>query len=129
MGLKDVQKSYFAAFPDGRKVVVRPIEELMRTSAAIDECVVYCPNEASLVAVVSPSAEPADEEAIHDHLARCNAALDPDERISAVVIAEERFSIENDLLTSQFKPQRRRIFDLYRSRILDSHRGVHVRSH
>ncbi|GAA3808403.1 AMP-binding protein [Sphaerisporangium flaviroseum] len=114
---------------NGKKIIVRPIEELMRESPAIEECVLFCPTQTSLVAVVSPAAEPADEAAIHEHLALANATLGRDEQISGIVIAESRFSIDNNLLTSQFKPQRRRIFDLYRSRILESHRGVHARSH
>jgi long-chain acyl-CoA synthetase len=101
---------------NGRKVIVRPIEERLKAGAAIEECVVFCPSQTHLVAVVSPAGEPADEAAIAEQVARANAALTPDEQVAKVVVAD-RFSIENGLLTSQFKPRRKRILDRYRARI------------
>ena len=56
------------------------------------------------MAVVSPAQVPADEEAIARQLARTNAVFGPDARISKVVVAADRFSIANGLLTSQYKP-------------------------
>jgi long-chain acyl-CoA synthetase len=111
---------------NGRKVVVRPIEEQLRTSPAIEECVVFCTAQTHLVAVVSPAAEPADEEAIAAHLAHTNKVLDRDERISRVIVAQPRFSIEAGTLTSQYKPRRNRIFELYRPAIQDNQRGIHA---
>jgi long-subunit acyl-CoA synthetase (AMP-forming) len=58
-----------------------------------------------------------DEAAIAEHVARANAESAADEQIARVVIAQPRFSIENGLLTSQFKPRRSEIFELYRDRI------------
>jgi long-subunit acyl-CoA synthetase (AMP-forming) len=111
---------------NGRKVLVRPIEEHMRASPAIEECIVFCPAQTDLVAVVSPAQEPPDVAAIAAHLARTNAAVEPDERISRVVVAQPRFGRENDTLTSQYKPKRNVILDLYRSEIQDSQRGIHA---
>jgi long-subunit acyl-CoA synthetase (AMP-forming) len=102
---------------NGRKVIVRPIEERMRSSPAIAECVVYCPDQTRLVAVVSPAAEPADEAAITAHLARANAAAARDEQISLLIIARPAFGIGNGLLTSQYKPRRKQIFEAYRAEI------------
>jgi long-chain acyl-CoA synthetase len=102
---------------NGKKVIVRPIEERLKASPAIEECVVFCPAQTHLVAVVSPAAEPADEAAILDHVAASNDMSDRDERIAKVVIAGDRFSVENGLLSSQFKPRRPRILDRYRSEI------------
>ena len=110
---------------NGRKVVVRPIEEHMKASPAVEECVLFCPTQTHLVAVVSPAAEPADEPAIAAQLARTNAAFGRDEQIRKVVVAR-RFSVDNDLLTSQFKPKRRQILDAYRSAIHDNQGGVHA---
>jgi long-subunit acyl-CoA synthetase (AMP-forming) len=111
---------------NGKKVVVRPIEEQLRASPEIDECVVFCPTQTHLVAVVSPTREPADLAAITGHLARANAALAHDEQIRRVVVAQERFSIDNGLLTSQYKPRRQQIFDRYRAGIIASEEGVHA---
>ncbi|MFG2000950.1 AMP-binding protein [Spirillospora sp. NPDC048911] len=111
---------------NGKKIVVRPIEEAMKTSPAIAECVIFCPGQTTLVAVVSPSCEPPDHEAIAAHLARTNATLERDERIHKVVVASPPFSIEGDTLTSQFKPKRSRILALHRAEIHDSDRGIHA---
>lgn len=112
---------------NGRKVIVRPIEERMKASPAIEECVLFCPTQTHLVAVVSPAQEPPDEPAIAAQLALTNAGVAPDERIRRVVVAHSRFSIENELLTSQFKPRRRRILEAYRSEIYDNGGGIIAR--
>jgi long-chain acyl-CoA synthetase len=112
---------------NGRKVIVRPIEERMKASPAIAECVLFCPTQTHLVAVVSPAGEPADEAAIAQQLALTNASVAADERIRRVVVARAPFSIENELLTSQFKPRRKRILDAYRSEIHDNRGGIVAR--
>ncbi|HEU5470231.1 MAG TPA: AMP-binding protein [Actinophytocola sp.] len=112
---------------NARKIVVRPIEEHLKASAAIEECVVLCADRTNLVAVVSPAQDPADEDAITAALRQTNSAFGGDERIRKIVIARPRFSIQNNTLTSQYKPQRNRIFDLYRSEIEDHRRGIHAR--
>lgn len=114
---------------NGRKVVVRPLEERMKASPAIEECVVFCPTQTRLVAVVSPAAGvggPDLERAVAAQLARTNAAFGPDEQIRAVVVASPRFSVGNGLLTSQLKPRRGPILDAYRSRIHDTEGGIHA---
>ena len=109
---------------NGRKIIVRPIEELMKASPAIEECVLFCPTQTHLVAVVSPSRQPADEDAIAAQLALTNASVAHDEQILRVVVARDRFSIENELLTSQYKPRRRRILEAYEAEIRDSRGGI-----
>ncbi|NUR29647.1 MAG: AMP-binding protein, partial [Catenulispora sp.] len=111
---------------NGKKVIVRPIEERMRTSPAIEECVLFCPGQTHLVAVVSPAQEPADADAIAAHLAAANAALAKDERIRKVVVADPRFTIDNGLLTSQYKPRRQQIFERFRTEIFAPEEGIHA---
>ena len=112
---------------NGRKIIVRPLEDHMKASAAIEECVLFCPTQTHLVAVVSPAREPADEAAITAQLAATNAAFGPDEQIRNAVVARGRFTVENGLLTSQFKPKRRQIFDTYRAEIYDNQGSTHAR--
>jgi long-subunit acyl-CoA synthetase (AMP-forming) len=112
---------------NGRKVIVRPMEDHMKASPAVEECVLFCPTQTYLVAVVSPAQEPADEQAIAARLEHCNASFGADEQISRVVIARPRFSIENGLLTNQFKAKRRQIFETYRPEILGSKERSHAR--
>lgn len=111
---------------NGKKVVVRPIEERMKADPAIAECVVFCPAQTELVAVVSPASVPADRNAIAARLALANAALSADERISRVVVADTPFSIENGLLTSQYKPKRRQILAAHHTAVHDSTEGIHA---
>ncbi|MEU6118161.1 AMP-binding protein [Streptomyces sp. NPDC047117] len=111
---------------NGKKIVVRPIEEHMRTSPAIAECVLFCPSQTDLVAVVSPASVPADLEAVAAQLARTNAASEADEKISRVVVAETPFSIENGLLTSQYKPKRQQILAAHHGLIHDRKEGIHA---
>jgi long-chain acyl-CoA synthetase len=102
---------------NGKKVIVRPLEEFLKASPAIEECVVLCPAQTNLVAVVSPAAEPADTAAITARLAATNATFGRDEQIRDVIIAPERFTIANGLLTSQFKPRRQRILAAHQALI------------
>jgi long-chain acyl-CoA synthetase len=112
---------------NGRKVIVRPLEEHLKRSPAIEDCVVLCPHQTQLVAVVSPARLPADEAAIRAQVADANATFGTDERIGHVVIAREKFSIDNGLLTSQFKPKRKQILAAYRAEIDESREHAHAR--
>jgi long-chain acyl-CoA synthetase len=98
---------------NGKKVIVRPLEEYLKASPAIDDCVVLCPTQTHLAAVVSPASDPPDEAAIAQRVASLNAAFGADEQIKKLVVAPERFSIANGMLTSQFKPRRTRIMQAY----------------
>jgi long-chain acyl-CoA synthetase len=98
---------------NGKNVPVRPLEEFLRESPAIAECVVACPGQSRLVAVVSAASYPPDAAEIASRVAGCAAAFGAEQRISDVVIAPEPFSVGNGMLTSQFKPRRRRIAETY----------------
>ncbi|ACU75171.1 AMP-dependent synthetase and ligase [Catenulispora acidiphila DSM 44928] len=112
---------------NAKKIIVRPIETRFRDTGAIAECVLYHPSPAGLVAVVSPHPGPIDTAAIAEALEKVNAASERDERICRVIVAAEPFTIENGLLTSQFKPIRGRIADRHRALIDDPKVGIHAR--
>src|SRR5205823_4025259 len=103
---------------NGKKIIVRPLEERLREHPQIEECVLVCPTQTRLVAVVSPAREPVDRAAIAAHLAATNRAADVDEQISKVVLAE-RFTVHNGMLTAQFKPRRTPILTASRHPHLD----------
>ncbi|MFF4140755.1 AMP-binding protein [Streptomyces sp. NPDC001698] len=111
---------------NAKKIIVRPIETRFRDTGAVAECVLYYPSQAGLVAVVSPHPGPVDTAAIGEALAAVNAASERDERIIRVIVADEPFTVEGGLLTSQFKPIRKRIADRYRDRIDNPKAGIHV---
>lgn len=98
---------------NGRNVPVRPMEEFLAASPAVEECVVLSDRRSRLVAVVSPACDPPGAAMIEERVAAANAAFGGDGRIDGLVIAPEPFSIGNGLLTSQFKPRRRRIAERY----------------
>jgi long-subunit acyl-CoA synthetase (AMP-forming) len=104
---------------NGKNVITRPIEEHMKLSAAVSECVLYGMGRTHLAAVVSPAAEPADEAAIAGQVARTNAAFAPDVTITKIVVARDRFSVANGMLTSQFKPKRNAILEAYHAEIYE----------
>jgi long-subunit acyl-CoA synthetase (AMP-forming) len=107
---------------NGKNLITRPIEEHMKLSAAVSECVLYSVGRTHLAAVVSPSAgpaEPADEAAIAEQVARTNATFAPDVTITKVVVARDRFSVANGMLTSQFKPKRNAILEAYNVEIYE----------
>lgn len=112
---------------NGKKVVVGPVESRVRDTGAVGECVLYWPGPAGLVAVVSPHPGPVDTAAIAAALDAVNAASEPDERISRAVVADEPFTVDNGLLTSQFKPIRAGIAARYRDRIDDPKAGIRAR--
>jgi long-chain acyl-CoA synthetase len=110
----------------GKKVLVRPIEEQLKRSTAIDECVLFCPTQTYLVAVVSPASDPPDHAAIASHLAESNAAMARDEQVARVVVARRRFTVENGLLSGQFKPRRKQILQEYWNEITRAEEGIHA---
>ena len=107
---------------NGKKIVVRPIEERLKAFPAIEDCVVTNPSQRQLVAIVSP-AEPADSARVAAALREANAGLEHDERIAKAVLAE-RFTVANGLLSAQFKPRRQQIEARYRGLVLDPEEGI-----
>ena len=111
---------------NGKKIIVREIETHLRSSPAIAECVLFCPRQTELVAVVSSSTVPADTAAIAAGVAATNRALGGDQHIHRVVVADEPFSIDNGLLTSQYKPKRKQIRAVYQRQLGDPREGIHA---
>jgi long-subunit acyl-CoA synthetase (AMP-forming) len=98
----------------------------VKADPAVAECVLFCPGQTELVAVVSPAHVPADREALAELLARTNAALTADERISRMIVADEPFTIDNGLLTSQYKPKRQQILAAHHAAVHNPEEGIHA---
>ncbi|CAL9638535.1 AMP-binding protein [Streptomyces sp. enrichment culture] len=110
------------ALDNGRNVAVRPIEDRLRQSPAIAECLVFSAG-GELVAVVSPAGSGADEATITAHLRRSNARAARHERVTRAVLAPEPFSLGNGLLSSQYKPLRQKIRAAFAAELADRTRG------
>ncbi|MFD7080705.1 AMP-binding protein [Streptomyces sp. NPDC059918] len=112
------------ALENGRNIAVRPIEDRMRLSPAIEECVVFGAGGAQLVAVVSAADDVPDEAAITAQVRAANELGARHERISRIIIAPQRFTIAGGLLSSQYKPLRPRIRTAFRAEIESPRAGI-----
>ncbi|MEU6461258.1 AMP-binding protein [Streptomyces sp. NPDC046976] len=108
---------------NGRNIRVRPVEDRMRQSPAIAECVLFA-HGGELVAVVSPADVPPDRTAIAARLKSANEQGGRHERIGRVIVADQPFTIENGLLSAQYKPLRPRIREAFLARIEDPETGL-----
>ncbi len=110
---------------NGKNVHVRRIEDRIKQHRGVGECVLYGSGKRHLVAVISPAEPLANSRPIVAHIENVNATLPADERVLKVLIAPTPFSIEQGLLTSQFKPKRKDIFELFKNEI-DKLDAVHT---
>lgn len=93
----------------GRNVLVRLIEERLKELPGVHECVLAGNGRPYLTAIVSPARAAPDPAALGQQLQALNAALLPEQRVLAAIVAREPFSVDNGQLTSQFKPRRKDI--------------------
>ncbi|MCX8957644.1 AMP-binding protein [Erwinia psidii] len=105
---------------NGKKIDVQPIEARLKNSGLIAECVIFSPQQTDLVAVISPVSASADVASIAAWVKNANAAAEKDEYVARYIIASEPFTIENGLLSSQFKPLRQMIFERYQQQLVTS---------
>ncbi len=93
---------------NGRNVLVRPIENRLKESRTILDCIVTR-SATGLEAILCIADAAAHQATVAAHVARVNGQIPVDERIESVVLLEERFTVENGLATSQLKPRRNEI--------------------
>lgn len=101
------------ALATGYNVLAPMIEEKLRQHPEVHDCVLYGNGRLYLCAVISPASPGLDHGALRRFVAELNNDLLVEQRIHALVVASERFTIDNGLLTAQFKPRRRDIHDRY----------------
>lgn len=102
---------------NGKKIDIQPIEARFREAPWVAECVIFCLEQRDLVAVLSPAGSLDEVTNVHGLRQQINARSQPDEQVCRTVVADEPFSIDNGLLTSQYKPIRRAIFERFQSRL------------
>ncbi|WP_346827482.1 AMP-binding protein [Serratia inhibens] len=112
----------------GRNVLVRPIEEKITEHPEVHTCVLYGNGQPYITALISPSGCDTQATSLNDFIAGLNASLLPEQQIKAVVKCNEPFSIDNGLLTSQFKPKRQDIYRRYSSEIADIYETFYAAS-
>jgi long-chain acyl-CoA synthetase len=104
----------------GKYVAPAPIEEKLVMHPAVEACCVTGANLGQPLAMIMLNLEAMQEAAgaegrsalersLAEHLERVNATLDPHEQLECIVVTNEAWTVENDLITPTFKVKRNRI--------------------
>ncbi|MEH1015332.1 AMP-binding protein [Micromonospora sp. CPCC 206060] len=97
----------------GYNVLLTLVEERIREHSDVHDCVLYGNARPFLTAVISPASPDLDARSLGQHLGKLNVELRNEQRIHALVVADEQFSPDNGLLNAQFKPMRGDIYRRY----------------
>lgn len=97
----------------GLNIVVDQVEECLKANRDIHQCILYGHGRPFLTAVISPISDLIGRDQVSQHIDTVNATLFPEQRIRGFVISPEPFSIDNGLLTTQFKPFRKKIHERF----------------
>ncbi len=104
----------------GKYVAPAPIEDKLVMHAAVEACCVTGASLGQPLALVMLNLEAMKEAAgadgrgalersLAEHLQSINATLDPHEQLDCIVITNEAWTVDNDLITPTFKVKRNRI--------------------
>jgi long-subunit acyl-CoA synthetase (AMP-forming) len=107
----------------GRNVLVRLVEERLREHPDVAECVLYGTGQEYLSAIISPASAEPDSASLARFVATLNTDLLPEQRVRALVLVTEPFTIDSGLLSSQFKPRRAEIHRRYAEDLAAVYRG------
>jgi long-chain acyl-CoA synthetase len=108
----------------GKYVAPAPIEDKLVMHAAVEACCVTGANIGQPLAMVMLNLEAMQEAAgaegrsalersLAEHLQSINATLDPHEQLDCLVVTNEAWTVDNDLITPTFKVKRNRIEDRF----------------
>ena len=110
----------------GRNVLAPPIEERIKLHTDVHECVLYGTGRPFVTALVSPASGSIERASLQKHIDTINETLFPEQMIRGVVISPVQFSMENGLLTSQYKPIRREIYRFLEAQIEDVYASTNL---
>jgi long-chain acyl-CoA synthetase len=108
----------------GKYVAPAPIEDRLVMHTAVEACCVTGANLGQPLALLMLNVEamkkaayPAGrselEASLAAHLKRVNDTLDPHEQLECLVVTNEAWTVDNDLITPTFKVKRNRIEDRF----------------
>jgi long-chain acyl-CoA synthetase len=108
----------------GKYIAPAPIEDKLVMHSAVEACCVtganlgqpiglMMLNDNALKKIAEPAGRIELEASLAEHLKQVNAALDPHERLSCLVVMTEAWTVDNDLITPTLKVKRNRIEDLF----------------
>lgn len=108
----------------GKYIAPAPIEDRLVMHSAVEACCVtganlgqpiglMMLNDNALKKIAVPAGRMELEASLTEHLNGINAALDPHERLSCLVVMTDAWTVDNDLITPTLKVKRNRIEDLF----------------
>jgi long-chain acyl-CoA synthetase len=108
----------------GKYVAPAPIEDRLVMHTAVEACCVTGANLGQPLALLmlnidamkkaaDPSGRGELEASLSQHLATINETLDPHEQLDCLVITNEAWTVDNDLITPTFKVKRNKIEDRF----------------
>jgi long-chain acyl-CoA synthetase len=111
----------------GKYVAPAPIEDRLVMHTAVEACCVTGANLGQPLALLmlnidatKKAADPAGrselEASLAEHLVSINETLDPHEQLDCLVITNEAWTVDNDLITPTFKVKRNKIEDRFAER-------------
>jgi long-subunit acyl-CoA synthetase (AMP-forming) len=106
------RKKDLIVLPSGKKIDPNKIESAVQLSGLVECCLAYTTPGLRIALLLKPRPG-IDAAAIEALVQRLNSTFAPEERIAATREIPEPFSVENGLLTSQFKLKRTRILEKY----------------
>jgi len=104
----------------GKYVAPAPIEDKLVMHPAVEACCVAGANLGQPLALLmlnveamqeaaSAAGRSALEQSLAEHLQGINATLDPHEQLECIVVTNEAWTVDNDLITPTFKVKRNRV--------------------
>ena len=103
----------------GRNVLVRLVEEKLCEHHSVHTCVLFGNGKPFISAIISLAADNLDIESLVTYVTNLNSTLFVEQRVQALILSKEQFSLENGLLTSQFKPKRQDIYRYYSENLVE----------
>ncbi|MGB7977781.1 MAG: AMP-binding protein [Chlamydiales bacterium] len=107
------RKKDLIVLSSGKKINPVKIENRLCQSGLITNCMVYSNNSVFLAAFIEPSSPDVLEREIKGVIEEINRELLPEEKIFQFILVSEPFTVENGLLTSQYKLKRQAILNRF----------------
>ncbi len=111
------RKKSLIVLSNGKKIEPQKIENKLRQSKIIENCIICGTNHPYLVAVIQPISSHISLIEVKRDIEEINKQLNPEERIYNFHLTDQPFTIENGMLTSQFKLRRNIILKEYHNQI------------
>ncbi len=101
----------------GLKINPLTIEKELYALDLIRQAIVFGDNMPGLVAVIVPKDNSVTNELLQNEVRKVNASLPKDYRVNDFIISDIAFTVENGMMTSNIKMNRKEIFNRFKNQI------------